>query len=210
MKKQLLAGAVAAAFAAGGLAHAANGNMNSDAAGTMSATKASNSPVSHYSLMELTPQQKKTLYQAASGFEAQSLPQKQQGHEVIAGTKLPSGVSLKSIPQSVQQQFNGVNAKQVQNFKLAKVQGGDVLVVNPKNRRVEAVITEQEANGQTGSTVGEGSSQDSKESTNQGTSGQQYNAMQPNGGMNNNGNGSTNGSGSSNSSNSGNSSSTQK
>ena len=190
MKTQLLAGAVAAAFALGGLVQAApmNGNMNSNNSSNVSSqantagnakvnTQAPNQSPFDYSLINLSSQQQKALYQAASSFKTQNVPQKTPGHPVIAGAKLPSSISLKPIPQNVKQKFNGVNAKKVKNFKLAKVQNGDVLVVNPKDRMVEAVITQKEANGQTSSTVGQGSQQNNSIQPNSNANGNSNNGM---------------------------------
>ena len=165
MRTQLLAGTVAFAFALGGLAQAApmgsmnNGNSqtgNPTAANAKVNTQAPNQSPFDYSKINLNSQQQKALYQAASGFKTQNVPQKTPGHPVIAGAKLPNGISLKPIPQNVQQQFKGQNAKKLQNFQLAKVQGGYVVVVNPKNRTIQAVITPKEANANGSSTVGQG------------------------------------------------------
>ena len=182
MKMQLLAGAVAATFAMGGLAQAAPMNNGSSSANNPTAanakvnTQAPNQSPFDYSLINLTHQQQKALYQAAANFKAQKVPQKTPGHPIIAGVKLPQSVSLKAIPQKVKQKFTGVNAKKVKNFKLAKVQGGYVIVVNPKDRTVEAVITQKEANQRTSSTVGQGKQM-------QNPNGQ---SIQPNGNAHNN------------------------
>jgi hypothetical protein len=96
--------------------------------------------------VSLTPQQKQAIFNAA-----QSLPQENaQSASLSTGSKVPSTMTLHPLPQQAKQNV-GTN---LQNSEIAKLQNGDVIVVNPSDKTVQAVITQQDASSTTGSAGG--------------------------------------------------------
>jgi len=119
MRKTVFMTTLAVAFAAGlGAASAAN------AAG----------PVN------LTQSQKNTIKSQLSSQNAQAVP---GGFTASIGAKVPTSVSLKPLPSKVASQV-----KSVKDDEYAKLKDNQILIVEPSNRKVVAMINE---NGTTGS-----------------------------------------------------------
>ena len=158
MKQKLLTGAVVCAFALGGAAHAGSMNKADEQASGPAANahaSAQNEKSFEYSLVKLSGEQKQALYKAASDFDAQDVPQAVPGKPIVAGDEVPDGFSLQPIPDDVKQ----VQGADLEDFRIAKVEGGNVIVVDPTTKTVQAVITQQAAQQASGSTVGQGSRQ---------------------------------------------------
>ncbi len=139
--KQLLVGAVALTCLAG--AAQANSMHKSTAhrhhAVSRETTGQSTSSASQVSL---TSEQKQQIFNAA-----QSLPQQNaQSSSLAPGSKVPSNVTLSPLPQEAKQNVGSA----LQNSEMAKLQNGDVILANPRNKTVQAVITAQDANSTTG------------------------------------------------------------
>ena len=89
----------------------------------------------------LTQQQKKDLFQAAS-----SMPQQNAAGSLTPGSEVPASVKLSAIPSSARQKLGSA----LQGSEIAKLQNGDVIVANPSDNAVQAVITPEDANSTTG------------------------------------------------------------
>jgi hypothetical protein len=138
IRKGLLAGAMALTLA-GGAAYANSSTMPSRQS-NLSHQTTGQSTISA-SQINLTQQQKKDLFQAAS-----SMPQQNASGSLTPGSKVPSSVKLSAVPFSAKQELGSA----LQNSEIARLQNGDVIVVNPSDKTVQAVITPQEANATTG------------------------------------------------------------
>ena len=86
-------------------------------------------------LADLSEAQKRMIYQSASG-EAQPVP---DGAAMLAGAEVPSGMSFSPLPPEVAAQ-----APQVQELQSAKLQDGRLLLVQPRDRKIVGVITQDE------------------------------------------------------------------
>jgi hypothetical protein len=138
IRKGLLAGAMALTLA-GGAAYANSSTMPSRQS-NLSHQTTGQSTISA-SQINLTQQQKKDLFQAAS-----SMPQQNASGSLTPGSKVPSSVKLSAVPFSAKQELGSA----LQNSEIARLQNGDLIVVNPSDKTVQAVITPQEANATTG------------------------------------------------------------
>jgi hypothetical protein len=138
IRKGLLAGAMALTLA-GGAAYANSSTMPSRQSNLSHRTTGQST--SSASQINLTQQQKKDLFQAAS-----SMPQQNASGSLTPGSKVPSSVKLSAVPSSAKQELGSA----LQNSEIARLQNGDVIVVNPSDKTVQAVITPQEANATTG------------------------------------------------------------
>jgi hypothetical protein len=85
----------------------------------------------------LTSPDKHSIYQAVADDKGQSIPL--TFHPMI-GAKVPDSLALFDLPGKVTNQIPAVK-----NYQYAKLNSNDVLVVDPKDREVAAVITHQEA-----------------------------------------------------------------
>ncbi len=139
IRKGLRAGAMALTLA-GGAAYANSSTMPSTQSTNLSHQTTGQS-TSSASQINLTQQQKKDLFQAAS-----SMPQQNASALVTPGSKVPSSVKLSAVPSSAKQKLGSA----LQNSEIARLQNGDVIVGNPSDKTVQAVITPQEANATTG------------------------------------------------------------
>ena len=137
--KGLLASAVALTLAAG-VAHAADsGTMRStQSPSSLSQTTGQSTTDTQLSL---TQQQKKDLFLAASG-----MPLQNAAGSLTPGSKLPYSIRLSAIPSSARQKLDSA----LQGSEIAKLQNGDVIVANPTDNVVQAVITPEDANSTTG------------------------------------------------------------
>jgi hypothetical protein len=143
IRKDLLIGAVALTCLAG----AAQANsMNKSTSSQPLSRQTTGQSTSSSSQVSLTTQQKQQIFNAA-----QSLPQENaQAASLSPGSKVPSNITLHPLPQQAKQNVGST----MQNSEIAKLQNGDVIVVNPSNKTVQAVITPQDANSTTGSSSG--------------------------------------------------------
>jgi hypothetical protein len=85
----------------------------------------------------LTSPDKHSIYQAVADDKGQSIPL--TFHPAI-GAKVPDSLALSDLPGKVTDQIPAVK-----NYQYAKLNSNDVLLVDPKDREVAAVITHQEA-----------------------------------------------------------------
>jgi hypothetical protein len=85
----------------------------------------------------LTSPDKHSIYQAVADDKGQSIPL--TFHPMI-GAKVPDSLALFDLPGKVTNQIPAVK-----NYQYAKLNSNDVLLVDPKDREVAAVITHQEA-----------------------------------------------------------------
>ncbi len=146
IRKDLLVGALALTCVAGAAqANSMHKSTSTQPQGTLS-RQTTGQGMSSTSQLNLTPQQKQQIFDAA-----QNLPPQQnaQSASLSPGSKVPSNVSLSPLPQQAKQNLGSA----LQNSQIAKLQNGEVIVANPSNKTVQAVITAQDAN----STTGEGS-----------------------------------------------------
>ncbi len=157
--KTLLVGALAVTCVAGAAqANSMHKSTSTQPQGALSRQTTGQS-MSSTSQLTLTPQQKQQIFNAA-----QSLPQQNaQSSSLSPGSKVPSNVTLSPLPQQAKQNVGSA----LQNSEIAKLQSGEVIVANPSNKTVQAVITAQDAN----STTGEGgaNSMSTSPSTSQGS-----------------------------------------
>jgi hypothetical protein len=149
IRKGLLAGAMALTLA-GGAAYANSSTMPSTQSNLSHQTTGQST--SSASQINLTQQQKKELFQAAS-----RMPQQNASGPLEPGSKVPSSVKLSAVPSSAKQELGSA----LQNSEIARLQNGDVIVANPSDKTVQAVITPQDANA----TTGQGSSSTSPSSS---------------------------------------------
>jgi hypothetical protein len=140
IRKGLLAGAMALTLA-GGAAYAANSSTMSNTQSPSLSHQTTGQSTSSASQLNLTQQQKKDLFQAG-----QSMPQQNASGSLTPGSKVPSSVKLSAVPSSAKQKLGTA----LQNSEIAHLQNGDVIVANPSDKTVQAVITPQEANATTG------------------------------------------------------------
>lgn len=84
--------------------------------------------------LNLTQQQQQTIEQQLSGKKAQAVP---ASFTAEVGAKVPQSVILHPLPQKV-----GSKVKQAKNDDYAKLKNNDILITNPTNRQVVAVIHE--------------------------------------------------------------------
>ena len=150
IRKGLLAGAMALTLA-GGAAYANSSTMPNSQSSNLSHQTTGQS-TSSASQLNLTQQQKKDLFQAAS-----SMPQQNASGSLTPGSKVPDSVKLSAVPSSAKQKLGST----LQNAEIARLQNGDVIVANPSDKTVQAVITPQDANA----TTGQGSSSTSPSSS---------------------------------------------
>ncbi len=147
IRKDLLVGALALTCVAG--AAQANSMHKSTSIQSRQTTGQSMSSTSQ---LTLTPQQKQQIFNTA-----QSLPQQNAQSASLSlspGSKVPSDVTLSPLPQQAKQNLGSA----LQNSQIAKLQNGEVIVVNPSNKTVQAVITAQDANSTTGQGAANGMS----------------------------------------------------
>ena len=85
-------------------------------------------------LGDLAPEQWRTLYQSATG-EPQPVPQQ----PLLAGSDVPNNMILQPLAADVRAQV-----PRVQDLHYARLQDGRVLLIDPKNRKVAGVITQDE------------------------------------------------------------------
>lgn len=141
IRKGLLAGAMTLTFIAGGAAYAADTAMpRAQPQGNLTRQTTGQS-TSSASQLNLTQDQKKDLFQAA-----QSMPQQNAQGSLTPGSKAPANIKLSAVPQSAKQKLGSA----IQNAEIAKLQNGDVIVVNPSDKTVQAVISPEDVNATTG------------------------------------------------------------
>ena len=85
-------------------------------------------------LPDLQPEQRRAIYQSASG-EAQSVPQQ----PLLAGADAPGGLTFQPLPAGAAQ------SPQMQELHYAKLQDGRLVLIDPKSRKVAGIITQDEA-----------------------------------------------------------------
>ena len=137
--KGLLASAMALTFAAGAAYAADSSTMRStQSPSSLSQTTGQSTTDTQLSL---TQQQKKDLFLAASG-----MPLQNAAGSLTPGSKLPYSIRLSAIPSSARQKLDSA----LQGSEIAKLQNGDVIVANPSDNAVQAVITPEDANSTTG------------------------------------------------------------
>jgi Spy/CpxP family protein refolding chaperone len=153
IRKDLVVGAIALTCVAGAA------QANSMHKSTSSQPQSTLSRQTTATQLTLTAQQKQQIFNAA-----QSLPQQNaQRASLSAGSKVPSNVTLSPLPQQAKQNAGSA----LQNSEIAKLQSGEVIVVNPSSKTVQAVITPQDANSTTG--AGAANSMSTSPSTSQGS-----------------------------------------
>ena len=74
------------------------------------------------------------------------MPQQNAAGSLTPGSKLPYSIRLSAIPSSARQKLDSA----LQGSEIAKLQNGDVIVANPTDNVVQAVITPEDANSTTG------------------------------------------------------------
>lgn len=137
----LLASTLALTLAAGAAYAADSSTMQSPQSPPSSLSQTTASEIS------LTQRQKEVLFQAAS-----SMPQENAVGSLTPGSKVPYDVKLSPIPSSARQKLDSA----LQGSEIAKLPNGDVIVANPIDKIVQAVITPEEANSTTGQGAGSG------------------------------------------------------
>ena len=144
MRKDLLIGVMAlTCFAGAAQANSMHKSTSSERQTGVSSHETTGQSTSSSTQINLTPQQKQQIFNAA-----QSLPQEQgQSASLSTGSKVPSNMTLHPLPQQAKQTLGTT----LQNAEIAKLQNGDVIVVNPSDKTVQAVITAQDASSTTGS-----------------------------------------------------------
>jgi flagellar motor switch/type III secretory pathway protein FliN len=151
MRQELLAGATALAFAtafATGSALAAEVNNNNNAdnaqygrnrpAMTQDTEFMGNDSVFERDRVQLTSGQEHQIYQAAQETPEQSMP-----HSAVlsVGLKLPRDIQLSAVPNDIEQ---NIGSDKLKDYKFARTQQGNVLLVDPTDNTVVAVITKSE------------------------------------------------------------------
>ena len=137
--KGLLASAMALALGSGAAYAADSSTMRStQSPSSLSQTTGQSTTDTQLSL---TQQQKKDLFLAASG-----MPLQNAAGSLTPGSKLPYSIRLSAIPSSARQKLDSA----LQGSEIAKLQNGDVIVANPTDNVVQAVITPEDANSTTG------------------------------------------------------------
>ena len=137
--KGLLASAMALALGSGAAYAADSSTMRStQSPSSLSQTTGQSTTDTQLSL---TQQQKKDLFLAASG-----MPLQNAAGSLTPGSKLPYSIRLSAIPSSARQKLDSA----LQGSEIAKLQNGDVIVANPTDNVVQAVITPEDANSSTG------------------------------------------------------------
>jgi len=140
IRKGLLASAMALTFAAGA-AYAADSSTMRSTQSPSSLNQTTGLSTNSASQLSLTQQQKKDLFLAASG-----MPLQNAAGSLTPGSKLPYSIRLSAIPSSARQKLDSA----LQGSEIAKLQNGDVIVANPTDNVVQAVITPEDANSTTG------------------------------------------------------------
>jgi hypothetical protein len=140
IRKGLLASAMALTLAAGA-AYAADSSAMRSTQSPSGLNQTTGQSTSSASQLSLTQQQKKDLFQAAS-----SMSQQNAAGPLTPGSKVPVSVKLSAIPSSARQKLGSA----LQGSEIAKLQNGDVIVANPRDKTVQAVITPEDANSTTG------------------------------------------------------------
>ncbi len=74
------------------------------------------------------------------------MPQQNAAGSLTPGSKVPASVKLSAVPSSARQKLGSA----LQGSEFAKLQNGDVIVANPIDETVQAVITPEDANSTTG------------------------------------------------------------
>ena len=137
--KGLLASAMALALGSGAAYAADSSTMRStQSPSSLSQTTGQSTTDTQLSL---TQQQKKDLFLAASG-----MPLQNAAGSLTPGSKLPYSIRLSAIPSSARQKLDSA----LQGSEIAKLENGDVIVANPTDNVVQAVITPEDANSTTG------------------------------------------------------------
>ncbi len=142
IRKDLLLGVIAVTCLTGAAqANSMNKSTSSQPQSSFSRQTTGQS-TSSASQVSLTAQQKQDIFNAA-----QSLPQQNaQSSSLSPGSKVPNNVTLSPLPQQAKQNLGST----LQNSQIAKLQNGDVIVANPGDKTVQAVITSQDASSTTG------------------------------------------------------------
>ena len=141
IRKGLLASAMALTLAAGAAYAADSSTMMRSTQSPSGLIQTTGQSTSSASQLSLTQQQKKDLFQAVS-----SMPQQNAAGSLTPGSKVPASVKLSAIPSSAKQKLGSA----LQGSEIAKLQNGDVIVANPSDKTVQAVITPEDANSTTG------------------------------------------------------------
>lgn len=141
IRKGLLAGVMALSLGAGGAYAAGSSTMPSAQSPSSLSHQTTGQSTSSASQLNLTQQQKQDLFHAAS-----SMPQQNASGSLTPGSKVPYKIKLSAIPASAKHKLGS----SLRNSEIAKLQNGDVIVANPRNKTVQAVITPQDANSTTG------------------------------------------------------------
>jgi hypothetical protein len=90
--------------------------------------------------LKLTAQQKQTIMQSVQNERGQSAP---AGFEPMIGARVPQSMSLHQLPSNV-----AIQVPAAKDYEYAKLDNNEVLLINPKDRRVTDIIT---PSGTTGS-----------------------------------------------------------
>lgn len=95
--------------------------------------------------MNLTNQQKQSIQQSLMSEPAQSQP---NGFTAQLGKKVPSSVKLNKVPSQLAQKVPSVK-----NDDYAKFRNNEIVIVNPNNREIMAVIGQSSTTGAAASTT---------------------------------------------------------
>jgi hypothetical protein len=82
--------------------------------------------------LNLTPQQKQTIVQSVQSERGQSAP---AGFQPQVGTQVPESMSMHQLPSSVTAEIPAAKG-----LEYAKLGNNEVLLIDPKDRRVAGII----------------------------------------------------------------------
>lgn len=103
----------------------------------LNGTKSSNTMAGSQAL-NLTKQQKQTIAQIAAGQPAEQAP---SNFQPSIGQKVPSSLTLKTFPSSAESELPA----SVKSDQFAKLDNNDIVIVDPTNREVVAVLNQSNA-----------------------------------------------------------------
>ena len=83
--------------------------------------------------LNLTPQQKQTIMQSVQSEQGQSAP---PGFQPQVGASVPQSVPMRQLPSTVTTEIPGAKG-----LEYAKLSNNQILLIDPKDRRVAEIIT---------------------------------------------------------------------
>jgi hypothetical protein len=92
--------------------------------------------------LNLTAAQKQTIYRSVMNEKGQPAP---AGFQAKVGATAPQSLSLHMLPTNLSSEVPAVK-----DYPYAKLQNNEILLVNPKDRQVAEIITQQGTVGQQG------------------------------------------------------------